>query len=95
VGWGATLVVVAAAVGVASLLYVLQKRFGRARQFGWAAFAVWLSSLCAIMFFELVEADTFPFIVLGSAVVVTIGLCGLVRADNLKVVEEVMSREDS
>ena len=92
--WSTTLVLVVAAVGVASVLFALQKRFGRARQLAWVAFAVWLSSMCAVMFLGLVDGDTFPTFVLGSAVVVAVGLCGLVRHDNLSAVEEVMSKED-
>jgi len=92
--WSTTLVLVVGAVGVASVLFALQKRFGRARQLAWGAFAVWLSSVCAVTFLELVDGDTFPSFVLGSAVVVAVGLCGLVRDDNLTAVEEAMSKED-
>ena len=91
--WSPTLVVIVAAVGVASVLFALQKRFGRARRLAWGAFAVWLSVMCAVMFLGLVDGDTFRPVVLGSAVVLAVGLCGLVR-HNLSAVEKVVSRED-
>jgi hypothetical protein len=46
------------------------------------------------MFLGLVDGGAFPSVVLGSAVVLAVGLCGLVRDDNLSAVEDVMSRED-
>jgi len=46
------------------------------------------------MFLGLVDGDTFPGVVFGSAVVLAVGLLSLVRDDNLSAVEEVMSRED-
>jgi Na+/melibiose symporter-like transporter len=92
--WGASLVVIVAAVGVAAVLYALRKRFGRARAFAWVAFALWFLTLCGVMFLGLFDADTFSLVVLGSAVVLAVGLYSLVRPDDLDVVEEVMGKED-
>lgn len=92
--WSTALVVIVTAVGVATVLFALQKRFGRARQLAWVAFAVWLSSMCAVMFLGLVDGDAFQSVVFGSAVVLAVGLCGLVRDHNLSAVEDVMSKED-